>query len=81
MKKIKQFEKITIKKLKEFDDKIKTSFVLIRQDVDEMQKTIDAIENISRKKIKNILKRKKGTIKSKTNSKEMLMNLHKKLAS
>ena len=58
MKKIKQFEKITIKKLKEFDDKIKTSFVLIRQDVDEMQKTIDAMREYLKKKDKEYIKTK-----------------------
>ena len=42
-------EKLLTKKLKEINQKIKTSFVLIRQDVDEMQTTIDAM----RKYLKN----------------------------
>ena len=42
-------EKLLAKKLKEINQKIKTSFVLIRQDVDEMQTTINAM----RKYLKN----------------------------
>ncbi len=42
-------EKLLTKKLKEIDQKIKTSFVLIRQDVDEIQTTTDAM----RKYLKN----------------------------
>lgn len=42
-------EKLLTKKLKEINKKIKTSFVLIRQDVDEVQITINAM----RKYLKN----------------------------
>jgi len=51
-------EKITKRKLKEFDTKIKTSFVLIRQDVDEMQNTIDAMRKYLLKKDKEYVKTK-----------------------
>ena len=50
MKRIARFEKETSKKLKQFDEKIKTSFTLIRQDVDEMQITIDAMRKYLKKK-------------------------------
>lgn len=56
MKRIKQFEKTTRKKLKEFDNKIKTSFILIRQDIDEMQITIDAMRKYLKKKDKQYTK-------------------------
>lgn len=50
MKRIKQFEKTARKKLKDFDSKIKTSFILIREDINEMQTTIDAMRNYLKKK-------------------------------
>jgi exonuclease VII large subunit len=56
MKRIKQFEKDTTTKIKRFDDKIKTSFTLIRQDVDEMQVTIDAMRKYLKKKDKQYTK-------------------------
>lgn len=43
-------EKTLVKKLKAMDEKIKTSFVLIRKDVDEMQVVIDAMRKFLRKK-------------------------------
>ena len=46
------YEKIFTKKLKETDTKIKTSFILIRQDIDEMKNTIDAMKNYLKKKDK-----------------------------
>lgn len=52
MNPIKKFEKETQQKLKEFDGRIKTSFVLIRKDVDEMQDTIDAMRKYLKKKDK-----------------------------
>jgi exonuclease VII large subunit len=58
MKRIKQFEKETTKKLNQFDEKIKTSFTLIRQDVDEMQVTIDAMRKYLKKKDKQYEKEK-----------------------
>ena len=42
-------EKLLARKLKEIDNKIKTSFILIRQDVDEIQTT----NNAMRKYLKN----------------------------
>jgi len=43
------YEKVFSKKLSNINDKVKTSFILIRQDIGEMQKTIDAM----RKYLKN----------------------------
>ena len=43
------YEKVFSKKLDNVNSKVKTSFVLIRQDIDEMQKTVDAM----RKYLKN----------------------------
>lgn len=58
MKRIKQFEKTTVKKIKEFDNKIKTSFTLIRQDIDEMQITIDAMRKYLKGKDRQYTKTK-----------------------
>ena len=58
MQRIKQFEKETTKKLNQFDEKIKTSFTLIRQDVDEMQITIDAMRKYLKQKDKQYTKEK-----------------------
>jgi exonuclease VII large subunit len=49
---IKKFEKETALKLKEFDNRIKTSFILIRQDVDESKNLIDAMRKFLKKKDK-----------------------------
>jgi len=43
------YEKFFSQKLTEMNERIKTSFILIRQDVEEMQKTVDAM----RKYLKN----------------------------
>ena len=43
-------EKTVNKRLKTVDTKLKTAFVLIRQDVDEMQNTIDAMTKYLNKK-------------------------------
>lgn len=43
-------EKFLAKKLKEINQKIKTSFVLIRKDVDEMQTTINAMRRYLKNK-------------------------------
>ena len=53
------YEKIFTKKLKESDTRIKTSFVLIRQDIDEMQKTIEAMRVYLKKKDKQHIYAKK----------------------
>ena len=45
-------EKFLAKKLKEINQKIKTSFILIRQDVDEMQTTINAMRRYLKNKDK-----------------------------
>jgi len=45
-------EKTVKKKLKTVDAKLKTSFILIRQDVDEMKNTIDAMTKYLKKKDK-----------------------------
>ena len=58
MKKIKQFEKKTKRKLEEFDNKIKTSFILIRQDVEEMQVVIDAMRKYLKEKDRQYTKTK-----------------------
>lgn len=58
MKRIKQFEKTARKKLKEFDNKIKTSFILIRQDIDEIQTIVDAMRKYLKKKDKQYTKTK-----------------------
>jgi chromosome segregation ATPase len=50
MQRIKRLERETEEKLKEADRKIKTSFALIRQDVDEMEKTIAAMRSYLKKK-------------------------------
>ena len=51
-------EKTVTKKLKTVDARLKTSFVLIRQDVDEMQTTIDAMRKYLLKKDKQYEKEK-----------------------
>ena len=43
-------EKLLAKKIKEFNNRIKTSFVLIRKDVDEMQTTINAMRRYLKNK-------------------------------
>ncbi len=53
------YEKIFTKKLKESDTRIKTSFVLIRQDIDEMQKMIEAMRVYLKKKDKQHIYAKK----------------------
>ena len=60
MKRIARFEKDTNKKLKQFDEKIKTSFALIREDVDEMQVTIEAMRKYLKKKDKQYTKQKEA---------------------
>jgi len=55
----KPLEKIFSKKLKEIDEKIKTSFVLIRQDVDEVQIAINAMRKYLKKKDKQYTYAKK----------------------
>ncbi|MCK4997196.1 hypothetical protein KAS08_02735 [Candidatus Pacearchaeota archaeon] len=61
---IKQFEKNTNQKLKEFDGRIKTSFILIRQDLDEMQNTINAMRKYLKKKDKEHTATKKSDDKT-----------------
>ena len=48
----KSFEKIFSKKLNNVNEKVKTSFVLIRQDIKEMQNTVDAMCDYLKKKDK-----------------------------
>ena len=55
----KSYEKVFTKRLKESDTKIKTSFVLIRQDIDEMKITIDAMRKYLKKKDKQYVYAKK----------------------
>ena len=50
MNSTKKFEKDIHQKLKEFDNRIKTSFILIRQDLTEMQDTISAMRKYLKKK-------------------------------
>jgi len=52
MKPIKKFEKETTAKIKAIDEKLKTSFVLIRQDVDEMQISVEAMRKYLKTKDK-----------------------------
>ena len=52
MKRIKKFEKETSAKVKAIDEKLKTSFILIRQDVDEVEKTNEAMRKYLKKKDK-----------------------------
>ena len=52
MKRIKKFEKESTAKIKAIDKKLRTSFALIRQDVDEMQTTVDAMRTYLKKKDK-----------------------------
>ena len=52
MKSIKKLEKETTARIKAIDQKIKTSFTLIRQDVDAMQTTVDAMRTYLKKKDK-----------------------------
>ena len=55
----KSLEKIFSKKLNIINTKIKTSFILIRQDVDEMQTTVDAMRKYLKKKDKQYTYAKK----------------------
>ena len=57
---IKQFEKNTNQKLKEFDGRIKTSFILIRQDLDEMQGVVNAMRKYLKKKDKEYVATKRS---------------------
>ena len=52
-------EKIFSKKLKTINEKIKTSFVLIRQDVDEVQTTVNVMRKYLKKKDKQYTYAKK----------------------
>ena len=52
MKRIKKFEKESTAKIKAIDKKLKTSFALIREDVDEMQTTVNAMRTYLKKKDK-----------------------------
>ena len=49
---VKKLEKIFSKKLKEINNKIKTSFVLIRKDIKEMQEQINLMRDYLKKKEK-----------------------------
>ena len=51
-------EKFLSKKIKAINSKIKTSFILIRQDVSEMQNTIDAMRKYLKRKDKQYTKTK-----------------------
>jgi len=51
-------EKTVNKRLKNVDKKLKTSFVLIRQDVDEIQETVDAMTKYLKKKDKEFIEQK-----------------------
>jgi len=53
------YEKTLSKKLDGFDNRIKTSFALIREDIDEMQKTIEAMRTYLKKKDKQYVYAKK----------------------
>ena len=50
-------EKTLTKKIKTFDTKLKTSFVLIRKDLDEMQIIIDAVKKYIKKKDREYTRR------------------------
>lgn len=52
------------KKIKVFDTKLKTSFLLIRQDLDDMQSTIDAMRKYLKKKDKEYKTQDKSTNKA-----------------
>jgi predicted RNase H-like nuclease (RuvC/YqgF family) len=64
MNQTKQLANLTKKKLKAFDTKIKTSFILIRQDLDDMQIIINAIKKYLKKKDREYERQNKHTIKA-----------------
>ncbi len=62
MSQISKLNKQVNKKVKAFDTKLKTSFILIRQDLDDMQIIIDAMRNYLKKKDYEYKKQNKYTI-------------------
>lgn len=64
--------KQTTKKLKAFDTKLKTSFILIRQDLDAMQIIVDAMRKYLRKKGHEYEKQNKYATKAQSQIQEQI---------
>lgn len=64
MNKTKQLTNLIQNKIKTFDKKIKTSFFLIRQDLTQMQTTIDAMRKYLKKKDHEYTKQNEHIVKS-----------------
>ncbi len=62
--------KQTKKKLKAFDTKLKTSFILIRQDLDDMQIMVTAMRKYLKKKDHEYKKQNKYTVQTQTKIQE-----------
>jgi chromosome segregation ATPase len=67
------------KKIKTFDTKLKTSFILIRQDLDDMQIIIDAMKKYLKKKDHEYEKQNKYTIKAQTKIQEDIDEFDQKI--
>jgi len=64
MSQISKLTKHINKKLKVFDTKLKTSFILIRQDLDDMQIIVDAMKKYLKKKDREYENQNKHTTKT-----------------
>lgn len=72
MAKIEKLDKQITRKIKDFDTKLKTSFILIRQDLDDMQITLDAMKNYLKKKDDSYEKQNKYNIKAQSKINEKI---------
>ncbi|MBT6690486.1 hypothetical protein HN903_02205 [archaeon] len=80
MSQISNLKKLTKKKLKVFDTKLKTSFILIRQDLDDMQIIVDAMRKYLKKKDREYERQNKHIIKSQVKIQEDIDEFTQKIS-
>lgn len=72
------FESQVNKKIKEFDTKLKTSFILIRQDLDDMQIIVDAMRKYLKKKDQEYTNQNKHVTKAQAKLNEQVEEFESK---
>ena len=80
MSQLSNLKKLTKKKLKVFDTKLKTSFILIRQDLDDMQIIVDAMRKYLKKKDREYERQNKHIIKSQVKIQEDIDEFTQKIS-
>ena len=80
MSQISKLIKEVNKKVKTFDTKLKTSFILIRQDLDDMQIIIDAMRKYLKKKDNEYERQNKHTTKTQVQIQEDTKEFETKIA-